>query len=58
MCKKMKLEHFLTPYIKGGEKSGRGFKMGETHVYLWPIHVDVWQKLSQYCNYPSIKNKF
>ena len=20
-----------------------------THVYLWPIHVDVWQKPSQYC---------
>ena len=19
------------------------------HVYLWPIHVDVWQKSSQYC---------
>ena len=19
------------------------------HVYLWPIHVDVWQKPSQYC---------
>ena len=21
----------------------------------WPIHVDVWQKPSQYCNYPPIK---
>ena len=20
---------------------GGGFRMGETHVYLWPIHVDV-----------------
>ena len=23
--------------------------MGGTHVYLWPIHVDAWQKTSQYC---------
>ena len=21
----------------------------ETYAYLWLIHVDVWQKLSQYC---------
>ena len=20
-----------------------------TYVYLWIIHVDVWQKLTQYC---------
>ena len=20
-----------------------------THVYLWPIHADVWQRPSQYC---------
>ena len=19
------------------------------HVYLWPIHADIWQKPSQYC---------
>ena len=30
--------------------SGRGrFRMGATPVYLWLIHVDVWQKSSQYC---------
>ena len=23
--------------------------MGGTHVYLWLIHVDIWQKSSQYC---------
>ena len=23
--------------------------MGEPHVYLWLIHVDVWQKPTQYC---------
>ena len=28
-----------------------------TYVYLWLIHADVWQKPTQYCNYPSIKNK-
>ena len=21
----------------------------KTHVYPWPIHVDVWQKASHYC---------
>ena len=31
----------------GRELWGR-FKMGGTHVYLWLIHVDVWQKPSQY----------
>ena len=25
-----------------------------THIYLWPIHVDVWQKSSQYCHYLPI----
>ena len=34
-----------------------GFKMEETHVYLWPIHVDIWQKPSQYFNYSPIKTK-
>ena len=30
-------------------EAGEGFRMGGTHVYLWLIHVDVWQKPSQYC---------
>ena len=25
------------------------FWMRRTHVYLWLIHVDVWQKPPQYC---------
>ena len=29
--------------------AGRGVQDGGTHVYLWLIHVDVWQKSSQYC---------
>lgn len=28
----------------GGEGAG-----GDTCVYLWPIHVDVWRKPSPYC---------
>ena len=29
-----------------GEEGGRGVQDGGTHVYLWLVHVDVWQKLS------------
>ena len=36
---------------------GGGYKREGACVYPWPIHVDVWQKPSQYCNYPKIKNK-
>ena len=28
---------------------GREFQDGGTHVNLWPIHVDTWQKPSRYC---------
>jgi len=32
------------------EKSKRGrFKREGTYVYLWLIHVDVWQKPTQNC---------
>ena len=27
---------------------GEGFRIRGTHVYLWPIHANVWQKPSQY----------
>ena len=30
------------------EEAGR-FEREETYVYLWLIHVDVWQKPVQYC---------
>ena len=30
-------------------KKGGGFRMWGTHVYLWLIQVDVWQKPLQYC---------
>ena len=32
----------------GREVRGR-LRMRGTHVYLWPIHADVWQKSSQHC---------
>ena len=32
----------------GWEGGGR-FKRKETYVYLWLIHVDVWQKPTQHC---------
>ena len=40
----------------GWEMEGR-LKREGTYVYLWLIHVDIWQKPKQYCNYTSIKNK-
>ena len=39
----------------GGEGGVWGFQDGVTHVHLWPIHVNVWQKLPRYCNQPPIK---
>ena len=33
---------------KGWELEGR-FRREGTYVYLWLIHVDVWQKPKQYC---------
>ena len=39
----------LCDNLEGWEGDGRWVQDGGTHVYLWPIHVDVWQKPSQYC---------
>ena len=33
----------------GGDAGGRGVQDGGTHVYLWLIHVSVWQIPPQYC---------
>ena len=41
----------------GGKGSEGVFNREGTHVYLQSIHSDVQQKLSQYGNYPRIKNK-
>ena len=32
-----------------GWEVGGKFKEEGTYVYLWLIHVDVWQKPTQYC---------
>ena len=39
-----KLVLWDNPEGEGGEGDGRGGQEGGTHVYLWPIHVDIWQK--------------
>ena len=36
------------PEGQGGKGGGRRVQDGGTHVYPQPIHVDVWQKSSQY----------
>ena len=38
----------------GWELGGR-LKREGIYVHLWLIHVDAWQKPTQYWNYPSIK---
>ena len=40
-----------------GREVGGEFRIEGTHVYPWPIHVDVWKKPSQYCNYPPKKER-
>ena len=40
-----------------GREVGVGFKMWGMHVYLWPIHADVWQKPSQYCKVSILQLK-
>ena len=38
---------------------GERFKGEETYVYLWLIHVDVWQKPTKFCKsiIPQLKTK-
>ena len=37
-----------SPEGYGEEGGGREFRMGGTQIYLWLIHVTVWQKPSKY----------
>ena len=40
-----------------GSKVGGRFKREGTYVYLWLIHVDVWQKPTQHCKEVKKKKK-
>ena len=42
-----------------GREVGGRFKGEGTYVYLWLIHVDVWQKPTQFCKaiILQLKNK-
>ena len=35
---------FQKEAINLGEDVGRGFRIEQTHLYLWPIHIYIWQK--------------
>ena len=41
-----------------GEGGGRGVWDQGTHVHLWLIHINVWQKLPQYCKVISLQLKW
>ena len=46
LCEKLK---------DGVEREDRGVSGGREHICLRPIHVDVWQRPSEYCYYSPIK---
>ena len=46
------------PEGQGEEGVERGVQHGGTHVYLWQIHVDVWQKPSQDCEVIILQLKY
>ena len=50
-CVTQELNSVLCENLEGwdGRKMGRKFRRERTYVYLWLIHLDVWQKLTQYC---------
>ena len=46
------LKQKLCDNLEGGmglEVGGRFKREGQTYVYLWLIHIGVWQKPTQYC---------
>ena len=43
--------------VEGWDEVGGQFKREGTYVNLWLIHVDVWQKLTQYCKAVIIQLK-
>ena len=36
-------------WVGWGGRWEKGFRRDRTYVYLWLIHVDVWQRPTQYC---------
>ena len=46
-CQKLVLCDHLAGWDEEG--GGRGFKKEGTYVYLWLIHVEVWQRSPQHC---------
>ena len=40
-----------------GWEVGRRFKREGTYVYLWLIHVAIWQKPTQYCKAIILQSK-
>ena len=40
-----------------GREVGGEYRREGTHVCLWPIHIDVWQKPSQYCKVLALQLK-
>ena len=52
-----KLVHWDNPKGWDGEGGGRGIQDQETHVHLWLVHVNVWQKPPQYCKAISLQLK-
>ena len=51
------LVHWDDPEGWDGEGGERGFWDGRTRVYLWLIHVNVWQKPPQYYKVVSLQLK-
>ena len=51
------LVHWDDPGGWDGKAEGRGFPGWGTHVHLWLIHVDVWQKPLQYCKVIGLQLK-
>ena len=43
--------------VHWGNSEGRGGEGGRTHVHLWVIHVNVWQKPRQYCKVINLQLK-
>ena len=52
-----KLVHWDNSEERNGKGCGREVWDGGTHVYLWLIHVNVWQKPLQYCKVVSLQLK-